>query len=101
MSGQGCGKAGRPFPPASPFVLPSSCDGVTTKETNPMGLWRFFLRRLFRPHRPSVPRRPRRARGRVLPGLERLEERLTPATLTINNTLGTLVYQAGTGVNNA
>src|SRR5262249_52715797 len=96
----GCGRAGSPFPWAPPFV-PSRREGVITKETNPMHLWRFFLRPLFPLQHPFVPHRTRRVRTHLLPYLERLEERRTPATLTINNTLGTLVYQAGAGVNNA
>src|SRR5262245_18687709 len=62
-----------------------------------MWQWRFFPRRLRPVSRPS-PRRPRRAGPG--PHLERLEDRVNPATLTINNNFGTLTYQAGAGVNN-
>src|SRR5262245_18365209 len=66
-----------------------------------MGLVHFFLRRLVAPRRPRSPHRPLPGRARTLPYLECLEGRLAPATLVINNPLGTLVYQAGAGVNNA
>ena len=52
----------------------------------------------FRTRKANRGRSGRRSHSRSLGianlGMERLEDRITPATLTINNTLGTLVYQA-------
>jgi CHRD domain/Domain of unknown function DUF11/RTX calcium-binding nonapeptide repeat (4 copies)/Domain of unknown function (DUF4214) len=63
-------------------------------------IWQKCAKRLLR----NLAHKRPAARQRVhtyRPHVEGLEDRTVPATLTINNTLGTLVYQAGAGVNNA